>query len=138
MTVGLFRELLDGMKFTCDKKNNRKVDYTKPILLLSGEKDSVGKNGKGIDKVYKLYKSVGVQDVSVKVYDGLRHAILHEKNHFSIFEDIYNWMKARRLIMDSKKVIKDEVRAVKAAIKQKKSEKTLADSKSVKSILSKE
>ena len=138
MTVGLFRELLDGMKFTCDKKNNRKVDYTKPILLLSGEKDSVGKNGKGIDKVYKLYKSVGVQDVSVKVYDGLRHDILHEKNHFSIFEDIYNWMKARRLIMDSKKVIKDEVRAVKAAIKQKKSEKTLADSKSVKSILSKE
>lgn len=138
MTVGLFRELLDGMKFTCDKKNNRKVDYTKPILLLSGEKDSVGKNGKGIDKVYKLYKSVGVQDVSVKIYDGLRHAILHEKNHFSIFEDIYNWMKARRLIMDSKKVIKDEVRAVKAAIKQKKSEKTLADSKSVKSILSKE
>lgn len=137
MTIGLFRELLNGMKFTCDKRNVLKVDSNKPVLLLSGDKDSVGKNGKGVEKVYKLLKNAGVQDVSIKLYDGLRHDILHEKIHFTIYDDIYNWMKARRLILEPKKVIKEEVRAVKAAIKQKKSEKALADSTKVKSILSK-
>lgn len=137
MTVGLFRELLNGMKYTCDRNNIKKVDCNKPVLLLSGEKDSVGKDGKGVEKVYSLFKKAGVRDVSIKVYDGLRHDILHEKSHFSIYEDIFNWMKARRLILDNKKVLKEEVRAVKAAIKHKKSEKALVNSKDVKSILSK-
>lgn len=105
ITVGLFRELLSGMKYTADKNNIRKMSQMKPLLLLSGSNDAVGNFGKGVDKTYEDFKNCHMEDVSIKIYEGLRHDILHEKVKFSIFEDIFNWMKARKLVNEKKEKI---------------------------------
>ena len=131
ITVGLFRELLYGMKYTGDKNNIRKMSMGKPILFLSGDNDPVGNFGKGVEKAYKDYKNCGALDVSMKIYDGLRHDILHEENRESIFEDIYSWLKTRRLV-NEKEILTSFEKETK-----KESGKVLAQSDHVTSILSK-
>lgn len=107
MSCGLFRELLDGMKYTASKNNMKKMNLTKPVLFLSGKSDPVGDFGKGVDKAYRAFQSVGVLDVSVKMYDGLRHDILHEDNRYSIYDDIYGWLHSK--VLRSVPVLEDEI-----------------------------
>lgn len=92
-TAGLFRELLNGMAFTAKQSNIEKIDKNMPILFLSGDKDPVGEQGKGVIKAYDCFKKAGIKDVNMKLYPGLRHDILREDCRQDIFEDIYNWMK---------------------------------------------
>lgn len=132
-TVGLFREMLYGMKYTGNKDNIRKMSKMKPLLFLSGDKDSVGEFGKGVEKAYKDYKSCGIADATIKLYEGLRHDILHESIRFDIYEDIYNWMKSRKLVKD--KVEKKKITSPKLSDENK---PIIADNNEVKSLISDE
>lgn len=127
MSNGLFRELLYGIKYTGDRSNILKVDKNKPVLFLSGDKDAVGGFGKNIFKLYSLFKDSGIENVSIKMYENLRHDILHEKNKEMIFEDIYNWIVERYLVKSSLNEMKEE---------NKKDEKsTIVDNDKVESVL---
>lgn len=92
MSSGLFRELLSGMEYTGDKNNIEKMAKDTSILMLSGDKDPVGKETKGVNKVYHLFKKANIQDVTLKYYNNLRHDILHEENKEEIYELIYEWI----------------------------------------------
>jgi alpha-beta hydrolase superfamily lysophospholipase len=92
MSSGLFRELLSGMEYTGDKNNIEKMAKDISILMLSGDKDPVGKETKGVNKVYHLFKKANIQDVTLKYYNNLRHDILHEENKEEIYELIYEWI----------------------------------------------
>lgn len=63
-----------------------------PILLISGEKDPVGDCGKGVLATEKVMRKAGVKDITVKMYPGLRHDILHEKSKYQVYADIYTWL----------------------------------------------
>lgn len=93
-SAGLFRELLDGMLYSSNVKNIKKMDKNLPILLISGEKDPVGDCGKGVKLTKKALEKAGVKDISVKMYPGLRHDILHEEEKDQIYADIYNWLQS--------------------------------------------
>ena len=95
MSAGLFREMLSGMDFTANYKNIQKMDKNIPILFLSGDKDPVGEQGKGVKKAYESFKKSGIKDVEMKLYSDLRHDILHEDSRSQIFEDIYIWIKEK-------------------------------------------
>ena len=90
---GLFRELLNGMLYTGKIKNIEKMSKDIPILLFSGEKDPVGDCGKGVEKTYKALKKSGVKNVTMKLYPGDRHDILHEKDKDNIYSDVENWIE---------------------------------------------
>ena len=92
MSSGLFRELLSGMEYTSNKSNIEKMSKDTSILMLSGEKDPVGKETKGVNKVYHLFKKADIKDVTLKYYKNLRHDILHEDNKEEIYELIYEWI----------------------------------------------
>lgn len=92
MTSGLFRELLNGMNYTCKVNNVKNMKLDTSILLLSGDKDPVGGQTKGVNKVYKLFKKANIKDITLKYYENLRHDVLHEDNQEEIYEFIYNWI----------------------------------------------
>lgn len=92
MSAGLFREMLSGMQFTGKMKNIRKMNKYTPVLFISGDADPVGKNGKGVMKAAKAFMKAGIQDVQVKLYKGLRHDILREKNSEEIYQFIYAYI----------------------------------------------
>lgn len=94
MSAGLFREMLYGMEYTRKSSNVKKMRKSMPILIMSGEDDSVGDCGKGVRKVYKSFKKAGMVDVKIKLYPSLRHDLLHEVNRKEIFRDILNWMNS--------------------------------------------
>ena len=79
ISAGLFWQLLDSMQRT--GKSQFAAAYRKdlPILLLSGECDPVGSNGKGVQAVYRQWTKLGMTDVTMQLFPGARHDLLHEK-----------------------------------------------------------
>ena len=73
-------------------KNIENINPNTKILFISGEEDVIGNNGKGVKKVYNLYKKKG-KNVLIKLYKNLRHALLIEENNQKIFSfllDFFN------------------------------------------------
>lgn len=95
MTVGLFREMLSGMKYTGNIRNIKKMNKDIPILLLSGSQDPVGDFGKGFDKAIRRFKRANIQSISSILYSNLRHDILHENIRLKIYNDIYIWLEKK-------------------------------------------
>jgi len=93
MSAGLFREMLTGMLCSGNLKNQMKMDKDVPVLLISGENDPVGENGKGVRATYRSFQKAGVKNVSMKLYPGLRHDIFIEDEKQDVFEYIYQWLE---------------------------------------------
>lgn len=91
-SLGLFHDLLEGLDIITNPKNIAKVNQSLPILLISGSDDPVGDMGKGVEKAFRCYQKAGVKDVSMKLYPGLRHEILNEKNAQEVYEDVLHWL----------------------------------------------
>lgn len=107
MTVGLFRELLNLMNYSCQEGNINRMNKTKPIYLLSGSDDYVGDKGKGVKQTLQLLKSSGINEVDMKLYSTLRHAILHENENDTVYNDIYGWLVGKKLVREA--IVKEEV-----------------------------
>lgn len=95
ISAGLFRELIDGMAFTAKRINQKQMDTKMPILLISGAEDPVGDRGKGVIRTHRSFRKVGMKDVDMKIYPGLRHDILHDDCRQEIYEYLYQWIKAK-------------------------------------------
>jgi len=84
---------LASLLWRLNKESNvAKMPKTLPVLITSGAEDPVGEYGKGPTAVYKSYKALGMQDVSLKLYDNDRHEILNETDKETVYNDIYEWL----------------------------------------------
>ena len=92
-TVGLFRDMLGGIRFNQKPANLKKMDPSMPVLFISGEDDPVGAMGKGVKRSCAAFQKAGMQDVTIKLYAGLRHEILNEKPmQQTVYSDIHDWL----------------------------------------------
>ena len=87
-TTGLFRQMLRGLRFNQTPRNIDKMDKDAPILLIAGQSDPVGDMGAGVRRTYDAFKRAGIKDVTLKLYPGLRHEILNEKNRQLVYDDV--------------------------------------------------
>jgi alpha-beta hydrolase superfamily lysophospholipase len=94
-TVGFFGDLLDGLIKINNKSYIDSGIKKVPVLMLSGEKDPVGRNGKDIETLFGFYKACGYDDVSKVIVEGARHEILNETNRTETCEIIYKWIMKR-------------------------------------------
>ena len=93
--VGLFLDLLGGIGFIRKQENVDKMDVTKPVLFIAGEKDPVGDCGKGVKAAFETFHKAGVKDLTLKLYPNLRHEILNEDCKQEVYEYIYKWLLER-------------------------------------------
>ncbi len=92
-TVGLFRQMLHGLRFNQRISHLRRMDKDIPVLFVSGDKDPVGGFGKGVKLSCEAFRLAGMRDCTIKLYPGLRHEILNEKAHAAeITGDIASWL----------------------------------------------
>ena len=91
-SCGFFYDLVQGLKEIEDKENLKKVPLDIPIYIISGDKDPIGKNGKGVLRLRDRYIKLGVKDVTCKLYKDGRHELLNEINREEVFEDIICWL----------------------------------------------
>ncbi len=92
-SLGLMRDMLNGIRFIGDQKNVEKMDKDVPVFFIAGDQDPVGDMGKGVEKAYHSFEKAGVKDVSMKLYHGLRHEILNEKSRKFVYQDVLEWLE---------------------------------------------
>jgi len=93
--------MFTGLLFINNKKNIQKAPKDLPILLISGQDDPIGNFGKGVKKVYKLFKKHHT-NVNIKLYRNARHEILNEPIKTEVYQDILNFYN--KSLSESKKL----------------------------------
>lgn len=63
-----------------------------PLLLLSGDRDPVGENERGVRKVYKRFSDAGCRDITLGFYKDARHELFNETNREEVREDLLSWI----------------------------------------------
>jgi len=91
-TVGLFGDISRALSVIGKTRHMSSMANAPPLLLLSGENDPVGGNGRAVRKFYAQLKSVGCADVCLWLYPSCRHALLYESNRQEVYADILTWL----------------------------------------------
>lgn len=94
-SLSVFLDILKGSKKINKTATFKETPKELPILIFSGNEDPVGEMGKGVEKVAAKYKKAGIQDLSLKIYKGGRHEMLHEVNKNEVEQDVLNWLNSR-------------------------------------------
>ena len=81
ISAGLFWELLGSMKRTGSTYEYDGWDTGLPILLISGQDDPVGDGGKGVQEISRRMQKSGMENVTMKLFPGARHDLLHEEKN---------------------------------------------------------
>ena len=92
-TYGFWHEFLKGMKHLYQGKNWKKISPNEHVLIISGEEDPVGTMGKGPRKLEKAFKKLGMKDVTLHMYEKMRHEILNEEKKELVYKDIEEFLK---------------------------------------------
>lgn len=101
ISVGLFREMLDGMEFIQQPENLKKMDRKMPALFVSGEMDPVGNRGRGVWKAYRSFQKAGMERVFIKLYPGARHEILNDNCRETVYRDLHTWLAEKVPVRES-------------------------------------
>lgn len=64
-----------------------------PIFLMSGSADPVGGDGEGPTKAADAFRAAGVQDVTLKLYEGARHELHNETCADEVFADMIAFLE---------------------------------------------
>ena len=91
-TRGFWLEFMKGMSTLWDENAMKCISPAEHILIVSGKDDPVGQMGEGLKWLYKKYKLLGIKDVSLKLYDCMRHEILNEKDNEKVYDDILGFI----------------------------------------------
>lgn len=87
-----FKDLSKLVLFASNSNKLVNIPKEIPMFLICGSMDPVGEFGKGVQKVFNIFTSLGVNDLKMKMYEGGRHEMLNEINRQEVFEDIFNWI----------------------------------------------
>lgn len=75
------------------KENMLKIPKKLPILIVSGTEDPVGNKGLTPKKLYDDYLNLDLTKAVLKLYSGVRHEVLREKNRETVYADLYSWIE---------------------------------------------
>ena len=92
-TYGFFYEFMKGLSRIYKKEFLKKIRKDMHVLIIAGDKDPVGQNGKGPTALVKLYSKLGLEDVNLSLKNNLRHEILNEEEKQEIYDEILAFVK---------------------------------------------
>lgn len=91
-TAKAYHDMFKGMKRMADPGSIKDMDKDLPVLFQSGSRDSVGRNGAGMQLVVDAFRDVGMKDITVKLYPEARHEVFNETNRQEVYADLINWL----------------------------------------------
>lgn len=87
-----YRDMFSLLSRVSSKKWAEEYSKNLPVLLISGSKDPVGANGKGVEQVFNMLKDAGKNNVTMHLYEDARHEILNESKCFDkVCKDVIDW-----------------------------------------------
>lgn len=94
-TVSFYNDFFGGIMEVQKQANITRIPKTTPIHIFSGQMDPVGQYGKMVTSLVQSYKAVGIQDITLKLYESGRHEMLNEVNQNEVIQDIIRWMNSK-------------------------------------------
>lgn len=102
-TASFFRDFLGHLQEIQRPAGYDGIPRNKPIYLFSGDKDPVGLNGKGVERLASIYRGLGIPDVECRLYPDGRHEMLNEMNRDEVTADALAWLESHVQALTSKK-----------------------------------
>ena len=90
--------LLDVLKINKEANSDETFAKTPDYLSIfigAGADDPVTKFGKDAQTIYDKYKEKGIRDLSMKIYDHRRHAMMQDKDRIEVYKDLLKWLNER-------------------------------------------
>lgn len=87
-TTSAYYYLFKGISENFNLNNLKRIPKDSPVLIFSGSRDPVGEYGKGPIKLEMMYKKIGLNKVSLKLYTDKRHELFNEVNRDEVISDI--------------------------------------------------
>lgn len=91
-SINFYYNFFNGLNKLYDMEKLKRINKDLKILVISGDKDPVGKYGKSVEKLYKQYVDLGIKEASLKLYKDGRHELLNETNKEEIYSYIGKWI----------------------------------------------
>ncbi len=90
-----FRDLMTILGLVNRKEWASHLPKELPVLIFSGAEDPVGDYGKGVKAVYDMMKNAGLEDVTLKLYEGCRHEVHNElkEDRDRLYKDVLEWLE---------------------------------------------
>lgn len=85
---GFCLEFIKGMLPIHKSKSLKLLNPDTKIFIISGAGDPVTTYSKAVGKLEDMYHKYGVKNVETKIYDGMRHEILNEKDNLTVMKDV--------------------------------------------------
>ena len=73
----------------------RDTPHDLPLLFVSGDADPVGKCGKGVAAAAESMEAAGAEDLTLRLFPGMRHEILNELGKEEVYDFILEWIEVR-------------------------------------------
>ncbi|MBQ9759896.1 MAG: lysophospholipase [Clostridia bacterium] len=94
-TLRAYHDLFTLVQTVSKKDWATRLPKTLPLLVVSGEDDPVGGNGRGVRTVGERLKAAEIADLSVVLYPEMRHEILNEIDKETVWKEIAQWIEKR-------------------------------------------
>ena len=92
VTNGLWDNLANGILNVFNKNNYSTYHDSIPIFIISGSKDPVGENGKGVMRLYKFLSNI-FTNVSIKIIDQARHEVFSETTKENSYNSLIKFIE---------------------------------------------
>jgi len=86
-------DFLLGLAELSEPESMSKINNNLPIYLFSGDKDPVGKQGRGVIALQKALQRAGSKQVDCCLYPNGRHEMLNELNKQQVIKDLLVWLQ---------------------------------------------
>lgn len=90
-TDAAYRDLFTMIRRVEREEGFERIPGDLPVLMVSGADDPVGDFGNGVEKAAEGLRRHGLDPV-VRLYPGMRHEILNERDHATVYRDISEWL----------------------------------------------
>lgn len=97
-SINFYKNLFKGLRGLYKSDRLSSIRTNIPILVISGDRDPVGKFGKSVKRLSSQYEGLGIIDTTLKLYEGGRHELLNEINKDEVYEYIYRWIESRNIV----------------------------------------
>lgn len=90
-TLAGYRDIYNLMREACDPDWAYRLPDGLPVMVISGAKDPVGMNGKGVLTVADQLVMAGIEPTTI-LYPTMRHEILNEEDNDIVYNDVLKFL----------------------------------------------
>lgn len=92
--AGAYATLTELAHRANDPATYRDTPHDLPLLFVSGDADPVGKCGRAVAAAAESMEAAGAEDLTLRLFPGMRHEILNELGKQEVYDFVLNWINS--------------------------------------------